>query len=72
MRLQLGPFLVFTALLSAPLAWSQAGSSLSPLRIAPGRRAKRSQMDSPFPSAKAAPSIWGAAAETPQTKFRGK
>src|SRR5271165_4884416 len=30
MRLQLGPFLVFTALLSAPLAWSQTGSSDAP------------------------------------------
>src|SRR5208283_1919770 len=27
MKLQLGPFVVITALLSAPLAWSQAGSN---------------------------------------------
>src|SRR4051812_27403927 len=37
----------------------------------PGSRAKWSQLDSPLPSSLAAPSIWGAAAATPQTKFFG-
>jgi hypothetical protein len=34
-------------------------------------RAKRSQMDSPLPSSKAAPSIWAEAAATPKTKVDG-
>src|SRR5688572_16994392 len=38
----------------------------------PGWVAKRSQFDSPFPSARAAPSICGAAVATPQRKPRGK
>src|SRR5271165_2586165 len=48
MRLQLGPFLVFTALLSAPLAWSQAGSSDAPQSGAAGSSQQQSS-DGPQP-----------------------
>jgi hypothetical protein len=41
-------------------------SPVSPLATLPGVRQKRSQMDSPRPSACVAPSIWNAAVAAPK------
>jgi hypothetical protein len=40
--------------------------------MVPGVRQKLSQMETPLPSAREAPSIWNALVATPQVKLAGK
>src|SRR5688500_15942815 len=47
-------------------------SPVSPLSMAPGRRANASQMDGARPSARTAPSTWYAEVATPQMKSGGR